>query len=374
MNARTQQILLHVAGCLVVLALPLLFSPEDLSLWAYLNNPPTQREILFNALVIAVFYINYYGLIPKFYFGRRYLFFLLLNIAGFVAIDFMASSVNAPRSPAVMRAPGPNGPQDFAPPAPPHSVPGNTPGPPPLPHGPSHHFFMDISQHLFVFLFVLFLALLLKIRERLKQAEKEKLRAELSYLKARINPHFLFNILNGIYALTIERSDKAPDAVTRLSGMMRYVLGESGKEMVSLPQELDYIRNYIALQEFRFGPTIRLSYHIDDSGAATHFRIAPLILIPFIENAFKHGVNPEEDSEIRISVNITGSDLHLEVFNKKVQVRHTPEEHSGLGIANTRRRLSLLYPHKHTLDIEDNKDDFRVFVTLKLAAASPPTR
>jgi len=356
-----------VAGCLVVLALPILFSPEDLSLWAYLTNPPTQREILFNALVIAVFYINYYGLIPKFYFGRRYLLFSLINIAGLVAINFMASSMNAPRSPFAMRPP----------------FPGAAGGPPPLPHGPSHHsFFMDISQHLFVFLFVLFLALLLKIRERLKQAEKEKLRAELSYLKAQINPHFLFNTLNSIYALTIERSDKAPDAVTRLSDMMRYVLGESGKEMVSLRQELDYIRNYIALQEFRFGSAVRLSYHIDEAGADPSLRIAPLILIPFIENAFKHGVNPEEDSEIRIRVSIVNVrpynepeassgpvDLRLEVFSKKVHVRHTPEEHSGVGIANTRRRLSLLYPHKHTLRIEDNKDDFRVFVTLRLTAS-----
>jgi len=356
MTARTQQILLHVAGCMLVLALPLLFSPEDLTLGAYLTNPPTQREILFNALVIAVFYINYYGLIPKFYFTRRYLFFLLINIAGFVAINFMVSYPHSP--------PGP--PPSFSHNAPPGPPPGNAPD---LSHhyrpGSRHSFFMDISQHLFIFLFVLFLALLLKIRERLKQAEKDKLQAELSYLKAQINPHFLFNILNGIYALTIERSDKAPDAVTRLSGMMRYILGESGKEMVSLQQELDYIRNYITLQEFRFGATIRLSYHIDVSSA--QLKIAPLILIPFIENAFKHGVNPEEDSEINIRLTIVSTDLRLEVFNKKVAVRHTPEEHSGLGITNTRQRLSLLYPHEHTLQIEDNKGDFRVFVTLKLA-------
>jgi len=369
MNGRTQQIALHVAGCLVVLALPLLFSPEDLSLWAYLTNPPTQREILFNALVIAVFYINYYGLIPGFYFRRRYVLFLLINIAGFAVINFLASSMRVPRPSFADHGPFPDGP-------PAGSVPGPG-GPPPFPHGPSHHsFFMDISQHLFVFLFVLFLALLLKIRERLKQAEKEKLRAELSYLKAQINPHFLFNILNGIYALTIERSDKAPDAVTKLSGMMRYVLNESGKEMVSLGQELDYILNYIALQEFRFGPTIHLRYHIDEVDPPSPLKIAPLILIPFIENAFKHGVNPEEDSEIDIRLTVAATepgvhagatDLHLEVFNKKVHVRHTPDDHSGLGVANTRQRLSLLYPHSHTLRIEDNEDDFRVFVTLKLA-------
>ena len=368
------------------MALPLLFSPEDLSLGAYLTNPPTQREILFNALVIAVFYINYYGLIPKLYFRRRYLLFLLINIAGFFAINFIASSVHTPRSPSATHAfphasrnlsrnaplePPPGGsPAPFRDDPTPGAIPGPPAGPPPLPYdpsrpGPHHSFFMDISQHLFVFLFVLFLALLLKIRERLKQTEKEKLRTELSYLKAQINPHFLFNILNSIYALTIERSDKAPDAVTKLSGMMRYVLDESGKEMVSLDQELDYIRNYIALQEFRFGSTIRLDYHIDDAPASLN--IAPLIPIPFIENAFKHGVNPEEDAEIQIRLAIAATDLHLEVYNKKVHVRHTTDDHSGLGIANARQRLSLLYPHRHTLRIEDNKDDFRVFVTLELA-------
>jgi hypothetical protein len=378
-----------VAGCLVVLALPLLFSPESLTLGAYLTNPPTQREILFNALLIAVFYINYYGLIPRLYFSRRYIIFLLINIGALVAINLLASFVKIPRFPAVTHAPVPAGPL-------PGILPDASLGPPPFAGrafhpGPRRSLFMDISQHLFVFLVVLFLALLLKIRERLKQAEKERLRAELSYLKAQINPHFLFNILNGIYALTIERSDKAPDAVAKLSGMMRYVLSESGKEMVPLGQELDYIRNYIVLQEFRFGPTIHLQYHIDDLRPSQgQKKIAPLIFIPFIENAFKHGVNPEEDSDIRIRLTISESgeplvgesairpdaresdlrahatEVRLEVFNKKVHVRHTPEDHSGLGIANTRQRLSLLYPDRHTLRIEDKKDDFQVFVILKL--------
>jgi len=233
---------------------------------------------------------------------------------------------------------------------------------------------MDISQHMFVYLVVLFLALLLKIRERLKQTEKEKLQAELAYLKAQINPHFLFNILNGIYSLTIEKSDKAPDAVIRLSEMMRYVFDESGKDWVTLQQELNYIRSYIALQESRFGPTIRLDYHIGEpsplavhsSRLTTSPKIAPLILIPFIQNAFTHGVSPEEDSHIYIGLTITGEELHLEVTNKKVHVRLSAADHSGLGISNTKKRLRLLYPHDHTLKIEDDKDDFRVFVTLKL--------
>jgi sensor histidine kinase YesM len=353
----------------VVLCLPLLFSPESLSLNDYLTNPPTQRDIVFYALILAIFYLNYYSLIPKFYFSRRYVILLLINIACFIAISYLSGHLfgSLRLQPGPTPYPdGPRGPSPFS----------------DMPPRPGHNpFFMDLSQHLFVYLVVLFLALLLKIRERLKQTEKEKLQAELSYLKAQINPHFLFNILNSIYSLTIEKSDKAPDAVIKLSDMMRYVLDKSGRDLVTLRQELNYIHNYIALQESRFGSTIRLDYHIDDpsllaaqsskltahsSKLAASPMVAPLILIPFIENAFKHGVNPEEDSDIHIRIKIKNNELLLEVTNKKVTVLPSLEEHSGLGIANTKVRLQLLYPNDHTLEIQDNKDDFRVFVTLKL--------
>jgi len=363
MNSRTQQVLLHLAGVIFVLSLPLLFSPESLSLRDYLMNPPTQRDIIFYTLMLAAFYLNYYELIPKFYFTRRYVFLLLINVGCFIIINFLSGYLIHPGSSPPMH-PVPDMPPGGAFPNRRH------PGPPPS-------FFLDISQHLFVYLVVLFLALLLKIRERLKQTEREKLQAELSYLKAQINPHFLFNILNGIYSLTIEKSDKAPDAVVKLSEMMRYVLDESGNELVTLQQELKYIRNYIALQESRFGPTIRLDYYIEEPASSLQSsrtsgsplpadrKIAPLILIPFIENAFKHGVNPEEDSNIHIRITLPGEELHLEVTNKKVNIRH-PDNHSGLGIVNAKKRLQLLYPREHTLHIEDNMHDFRVFVTLRL--------
>lgn len=356
MNIRAQQILLHLAGCMLVLTLPLLFSPESLSLHDYLVNPPTQREILFYALLLVAFYLNYYGLIPRYYFTRKYFIFFLFNIICFFIISFLPAYL-------FHGSHGSMPPGSQIPDIPNIGLPPTALGPSSHPL-PRHGLFMDISQHLFVYLVALFLALLLKIRERLKQAEKDKLQAELSYLKAQINPHFLFNTLNNIYSLTLERSEKASDAVIKLSEMMRYVLDESGKELVTLQKELAYIRNYIALQAARFGPTIQLDYHIQEPAGSC--RIAPLLLIPFIENAFKHGVNPEEGSRIYIDISLPGDTLQLNITNKKVNIHHVENTTGGLGIANTRQRLQLLYPGRHTLKIEDTKDEFRVFVILPL--------
>jgi hypothetical protein len=360
MNTRTQQILLHVTGWMVFLTLPLLFSPESLSLHAYLTNPPTQRDLLAYLMVVVIFYLNFYWLIPRLYFRKKYLSFFLVGLLCFIPVIFL---------PGYLVSPPP------------------FPGPPPdeqIPfpaRPPGHSPYTDLSQHLFLFLGMLFLALLLKIRDRWKQTEKDQLRAELSYLKAQINPHFLFNSLNSIYALAIEKSDQAPEAIVKLSEMMRYILNETGKEWVPLEKEISYIRNYIALQQTRFGSSIPLDFQIPNSSSghlpetSSNFpiespfeglKIAPLILIPFIENAFKHGVNAEENSNIRILIDINGSSLHLLAVNNKVTVRQPVDSHSGLGIGNTKQRLRLLYPGDHILDIRDNAHDFQVSLTLKL--------
>jgi len=216
--------------------------------------------------------------------------------------------------------------------------------------------------------------------------------ARLRHLTAQIEPNFLFNSLNSIYALAIEKSDQAPEAIVQLSEMMRYVLNETGKEWVPLEKEIGYIRSYIALQQTRFGSSIPLNFQIRSaagdskpslpesisnslSETSSNFpiespfeglKVAPLILIPFIENAFKHGVNAEENSNIRILIDINGSSLHLLVVNNKVTVKQPVDSHSGLGIGNTKRRLQLLYPRDHVLDIRDNAHDFQVSLTLKL--------
>jgi sensor histidine kinase YesM len=208
---------------------------------------------------------------------------------------------------------------------------------------------------------VLFLALLLKIRDRWMRAEEEKLHAELAYLKAQINPHFLFNTLNSIYAMALGRSEQTAGAIVQLSSMMRYVLVEAGKEKVPLEKELAYLTDYIQLQQTRFEGSLQVVFEIKGWPEGRH--IFPLLLIPFVENAFKYGVNPEAPSTIFIYIDIGDQDLKLRVTNRKVAVvpGDTP---GGLGISNTRRRLQLLYPGRHSLIIEDGTNTFTVSLNL----------
>jgi LytS/YehU family sensor histidine kinase len=145
--------------------------------------------------------------------------------------------------------------------------------------------------------------------------------------------------------------------------MMRYVVSESNRDFVPLDKELSYIRNYVELQQLRFGEAVQLLFFVH--GNAGSSKIAPLILIPFVENAFKHGINAEESSCIRISIDIDNNELRLEVFNNKVFVRRE-EEKSGLGIENTRGRLHLLYPNRHSLVITDTEESFSVLLTIRL--------
>ena len=375
MNRKTQQILLHLIGCVVFLSLPLLFSPESLSLHSYLTNPPTQRDIIAYMLVLGVFYSNFYLLIPRLYFRRKYVFYILTNILAFILIIEIPDLLI--RQPD--RRPFPKGPNAFSQypqpdpdqPDPAQSDPSrpdlarHEPPPPGPPHHPnSPNLFRDLAQHLFIFLVVLFLALLLKIRNRLKQTEAEKLHAELAYLKAQVNPHFLFNTLNSIYSLALEKSDRTPDAIVKLSSLMRYVLLETSREKVPLEQELTYLSDYIQLQQTRFEGSSLVDFSI--SGQHEGKSIAPLLLIPFIENAFKHGVNPEEPSAILIRIDIMDDQLILLVTNKKLASPQPTPIPSGLGIQNTRLRLQLLYPARFTLNIDDGTKDFSVSLTLKL--------
>ena len=377
MTGRVPQIILHIIGCTVFLALPFLFSPDSLNLHSYLTNPPTQRDLIAYILLLGAFYGNYYLFIPRLYFRRKYGAFIALNLLALALVTFLPFGFIPHHGPTAFDnhfhsdglPPGGFHPEGDHSPGGYHPGDDRPPGDPPLfepiqRRPPVMHFIA--TEHFFLYLVVFFLALLLKIRDRWISAEDEKLHAELAYLKAQINPHFLFNTLNSIYAMALGRSEQTAGAIVQLSSMMRYVLVEAGKEKVRLEKELTYLTDYIHLQQTRFEGSLEVRLEIN--GQPLGKSIFPLLLIPFVENAFKYGVNPEQPSTIGIHIDIGAHDLKLKVTNRKVAMAAAidadGETPGGLGIRNTRRRLQLLYPGQHSLVIEDQRDTFTVLLNL----------
>ena len=197
-----------------------------------------------------------------------------------------------------------------------------------------------------------------------KEAEQEKIVAELEYLKQQINPHFLFNALNSIYSLTIPDSPAASDSILKLSSILRYMLYETDKRSVPLSEEIAVIRDYIALQQLRLTAKTRVSFVVPE-GDLSRYRIEPLLLIPFIENAFKYGVDSVEDSFIRIRMEANGDRLLFSTENKVVSGPSKGEEHAGIGIRNIRRRLELLYAERFKLVTRQDESVFYVSLELK---------
>ncbi len=221
----------------------------------------------------------------------------------------------------------------------------------------------------FMSLMFLFLSTALKftsdwfMNERIQRdLENQRLTAELAFLKSQINPHFLFNSLNSIYSLAYQRSETTPEAILKLSEIMRYMLYECNDNKVDLTKELQYLHSYIDLQKIRFGNKAYIDFKVE--GEVGHQQIVPLLLIAFIENAFKHGVANNVLTPIRLLIDVGDSHLHLHMQNKK----HTNNRDAagGIGLNNVRRRLNLLYPGKYNLDIRDEIDTYTVELSLVL--------
>jgi len=199
-----------------------------------------------------------------------------------------------------------------------------------------------------------------------QKEEKEKLQKdmELNYLKEQVNPHFLFNSLNSIYALSREQSLETPDVVMQLSELMRYQLESSKKDVVSLKEELEFIENYLLLEEKRLSNRCTIEFSID--GDLLELKIAPMLLIPFVENAIKHGAqSTNEQSKIDVSVALTKSTLYLCVVNSKPSVI-SASKRIGMGLENVKRRLNLLYPKSHLLEIDDMEEEYRLNLSIDL--------
>ena len=199
--------------------------------------------------------------------------------------------------------------------------------------------------------------------KRQKEAETEKKISELNFLKAQLNPHFFFNSLNTIFSLAIQKSDKTSVAVLNLSDLMRYMLYETDKEQVRLQEELLYIENYIELQKLRLTGNNKIKFEV--VGNPQGIAIPPLLFICFVENAFKHGVNPATRNEISIKFTISHTIVTMLVVND-INNQPKKEESSGLGIENTVKRINLYFPEKNILRTYAHKDKFYADLTLKL--------
>jgi hypothetical protein len=349
-----QKILIHTLCWTAFLALPLIVSPKFSFFKPLPAGDPEIRNLISSVLMILFFYANYYYFIPEFYHKKRYIVFAAVSIACF-AVTISLPSLIYPEHREFHHHLMPKIPFDGM-------------MPPPDGFRPMEHSFrfeiFQFESSFLKFLIVFVLSMLLKTRRLWEQARIEKQITELSYLKLQVNPHFLFNTLNSIYSLALDKSDKTPEAIVKLSELMRYVTGEVNDDFVSLSKEIQYIKNYIDLQRIRLEDTATIEFTIH--GDCNNDKIAPLLLIPFIENAFKFGVNPEAVSLVKVNLSVESHRLNLLVFNKKVR-HNSAAIGSKSGLNNVMKRLDLIYPGLHTLSIGDTDHDYTVELNLQLS-------
>lgn len=199
--------------------------------------------------------------------------------------------------------------------------------------------------------------------EREKQLVEEKLQSELRFLRAQTNPHFLFNVLNSIYALARKKDDRTEETVLRLSQLLRFMIYECNAPVIALEKECQMIQDYLGLEELRFQGKLQLQFIKDvDRG---DYQLPPLLLLPLVENAFKHGVSESRKaSTINIELKVENGHLLFKVENSLEEKETPKEETTGVGLRNLRRQLALLYPDQHRLAIEAGKDLFQVVLRI----------
>ena len=196
-----------------------------------------------------------------------------------------------------------------------------------------------------------------------QQLKAEKIEAELKYLKSQVNPHFLFNTLNNIYGLAREKSDKVPGLILKLSEILSFTLYESGVKKISLAKELALIQNLLSLEKDRYDD--RVIVHVDFPTPVPDIEIAPLLLVPLVENAFKHGVRNEiNQANVEVSAIFENGTFHFEVSNSIAQNGIETNDNSGIGLKNLKKRLELLYPDNHTLRLKVEHNTY--FATLEI--------
>lgn len=293
------------------------------------------------ALLIVIAYLNLQYFLPKYLLKKRYLNYftaVILSVIGYLTVQslfdyYLYGYVVGPmRNSALMES---------------------------------------LSYNFFSTLWYLGLMLALKLsldwygqQLTIQRITVEKLNAEVNFLRAQINPHFLFNILNNLYALTLKKSELAPDVVLKLSEMMEYMLYDSTDEKVLLEKEVTYLNNYIELERLRFSGEAAIELNIN--AQLNGQEIAPFLLLPLIENAFKHGLSKQPDhSRLNVDIGLERSTLTVTIENTKPPVVVNVSK-GGIGLVNLRKRLKLLYPDRHQLELEDRKNTFLAKLVIEL--------
>jgi len=203
-------------------------------------------------------------------------------------------------------------------------------------------------------------------QQKVKRIEQQNLRNELTFLKSQLQPHFFFNTLNNLYSLTLQKSDEAPETVVKLSDMMSYMLYECDVPTIPLSKEIMHMRTYLDLEMLRFGQRLKLDFQVD--GDVQPCSIPPLLLLPFIENSFKHGIaNQVRKAKIEMRLTVAESQIRFEITNPRLDQRRPERAGQGLGLKNVRRRLELLYGSAYELTIEESDTLFHVKLLIPCA-------
>ena len=324
-NRQCIEILIHIAGWVIVFGFPYLMMTRggfDFSLGDYLMN-----GCIVPISFLIIFYVNYFLLIPHLLFEGKIKQFLVLNI---FFLSIMAWGAHTWQS-LIFMSHVPQGPR--------HA--GN-------PHHPPQWIFLLRDFFSMVLTAGLSIAIKLSIRwremdEARREAEKSRTEAELKNLRNQLNPHFLLNTLNNIYALIAFDGEKAQMAVQELSKLLRHLLYDNQQPYVSLHKEMDFIRNYIELMRIRLNAQVTLDTQLDIPDDCT-LQIAPLIFISLIENAFKHGISPTQPSSIHICFSVEGSKVTCDITNSNFPKNAGDKSGSGIGLEQVKRRLELTYP------------------------------
>ncbi|NII25624.1 histidine kinase [Pseudoflavitalea sp. X16] len=338
-SKRWKRILLHTIVWLMVFSLPYLLRLYDNRLR---ENPDAIQFFYLGNLTsicwVITFYLNAYVFIPKFLYPKKYsILVVLLLVTYSVAIalhSLFYELIITNRPYRLMNA-----------------ISFNLPP-----------FLMCVTASIAYRL----IADKAKNDQLLQARQQETMQSELSFLRSQISPHFMFNVLNNMLAMARAKSDQLEPTILKLSSLMRYILYESDGEKVLIKKETEYLESYIDLQRQRLSSKVvlKVSIHAPEGNQ----EIAPMLLIPFIENAFKHGTGYMEKPEIHIDLYVKEESLHFTVSNKfNPATTEIKDKTSGIGLANVKRRLNLLYPERHNLLITDNDNWFTVSLQINLA-------